>query len=63
MFEEARLSEQFRTLLGHQQQVAQQYAAMVNQTTNPKLKKQVQQLHREKQRDIELTQRLLEIVD
>ena len=63
MFEEARPSEQFRTLLGHQQQVAQQYAAMVNQTTNPKLKKQVQQLHREKQRDIELTQRLLEIVD
>ena len=63
MFEEAQLAEQFNALLDQQQQAADYYAAMAAQTDDPQVRRQVEQVCREKKRHIQLTQRLLEIVD
>ena len=63
MFEEAQLAEQFNALLDQQQQAANYYAAMAAQTDDPQVRRQVEQVYREKNRHIQLTQRLLEIVD
>ena len=63
MFEEAQLAEQFNALLDQQQQAANYYATMATQTDDPQVRRQVEQVCREKNRHIELTQRLIEIVD
>jgi len=63
MFEEAQLAEQFDVMLDQQQQAANYYAAMVAQTDDPQVRRQVEQVCREKKRHIQLTQRLIEIVD
>ena len=63
MFEEAQLAEQFNALLDQQQEAASYYAAMAAQTDDPQVRRQVEQVCREKKRHIQLTQRLLEIVD
>jgi len=63
MFEEAQLAEQFNVLLDQQQQAANYYAAMAAQTDDPLVRRQVEQVCREKKRHIQLTQRLIEIVD
>ena len=63
MFEEAQLAEQFNALLDQQQQAADYYAAMAAQTDDPQVRRQVEQVCREKKRHIQLTRRLLEIVD
>ncbi|MBL7219405.1 MAG: hypothetical protein ISS69_04770 [Phycisphaerae bacterium] len=63
MFEEAQLAEQFNALLDQQQQAANYYATMAAQTDDPQMRSQVEQVYREKNRHIQLTQRLIEIVD
>jgi len=63
MFEEAELAEQFNALLDQQQQAVNYYAAAAANTDDPTMRQQFQQVQREKNRHIELTQRLLEIVD
>ncbi|MCP4377155.1 MAG: hypothetical protein GY794_13385 [bacterium] len=63
MFEEAELAEQFNALLDQQQQAADYYATVASNTDDPHVRRQVEQVHREKKRHIQLTQRLLEIVD
>ena len=63
MFEEAELAEQFNALLDQQQLAADHYAAVAAQTDDPQVRRQVEQVCREKKRHIQLTQRLLEIVD
>jgi len=63
MFEEAQLAEQFSDLLDRQQQAAAYYATVASKTDDPDVRRQVEQVCREKKRHIQLTQRLLEIVD
>jgi len=62
MLEEALLREQFESLLSQEQQALAAYAALIEEIEDPALRDQVQQLHRDKQRHVELTERLLEIV-
>ena len=63
MFEETQLSEQFQALLHAQEKIATQCLQAAGQTSDPQLKEEIQQLHREKQHHMELTERLLEIVN
>ena len=63
MFAEAELAEQSNALLDQQQHAADYYATMAAQTDDPHVLRQVEQVCREKKRHIQLTQRLLEIVD
>jgi rubrerythrin len=60
--EHALLRERFQMLLSQEQQALDAYADLVSRVTDPALREQVEQLHRDKQRHIELTERLLEIV-
>jgi len=62
MLEQATLREQFQTLLSQEQQALEAYADLVAKVTDPAVRQQVEQLHRDKQRHVELTERLLEIV-
>jgi rubrerythrin len=63
MLEQAELTAQFEQLLAQQRQAAGAYAALADQVTDPTVKDQVRQLCRDKQRHVELTERLLEIVE
>ncbi len=63
MLEQAMLRDQFQALLTQEQQAEKIYAELVAKLTDPELRKQVQQLHHDKQRHIRLTERLLEIVE
>ena len=63
MLEEAEIAGQFQMLLDLEQQAEQLYAQMVQQNLDPHVRRQIQQLQREKQRHIALTRRLLEIVE
>jgi len=60
--EQALLREQFQMLLTQQQQALVACAELLRNVQDPAVREQVEQLHREKQRHIELTERLLEIV-
>jgi len=62
MLEQATLREQFQTLLSQEQQALEAYAELAAKVTDPAVRQQVEQLHRDKQRHVELTERLLEIV-
>jgi len=62
MFEQAILAEQFRALLAKEQQAARIYTDLEAKAPDPDFRREVGQLLREKQRHIELAQRLLEIV-
>jgi len=62
MFEESLLAEQFQKLLDREREAAEVYADLATRLTDPALREQVAQIYREKQRHIELTERLLEIV-
>lgn len=62
MLEQAVLREQFQMLLSQEQQALQAYADLVTKVDDPAIREQVEQLRREKQRHVELTERLLEIV-
>jgi rubrerythrin len=63
MFEQAMLREQFQALLHQEQQAERLYAELVAKLTDPHLRQQVQQLHRDEQRHVRLAERLLEIVE
>ncbi|MFW6132474.1 MAG: hypothetical protein ACOC8F_01155 [Planctomycetota bacterium] len=62
MFEQAALTERFESLLSETQNAEQVYARLVRRIDDPNLRGQIEQLHREKQRHVELTERLCEIV-
>jgi len=63
MLEQAMLREQFQTLLTRQQRATEVYSELAAKMTDPRLRREVEQLRREKQRHVLLTERLLEIVD
>ena len=60
--EQALLREQFQTLLTQEQQALQAYADLADKVTDPAVREHVEQLRRDKQRHVELTERLLEIM-
>lgn len=60
--EHEQLAEQFHTLLSQQQQAEETYAQLLPQVTDPGALAQLEHIHRDKRRHIQLTQRLLEIV-
>jgi rubrerythrin len=61
--EQAILRQQLQDLLNQERQAEESYAHLAAQTTDAVVKEQLLQLHREKQRHVRLTERLLEIVD
>ena len=63
MYEQSVLAEQFAKLLAQAEQAEQMYAGIADQTDDPDLREQFQELSREKRRHVEMTERLLEIVD
>ncbi len=63
MLEQTLLREQFLTLLDKERQAERLYADLAVRLSDPSLRKQIEQLHRDKQRHITLAERLLEIVD
>ena len=62
MFDEAVLAVQFEELLDREREAVRLYAEWVSEAGDPFLREEVEQLLREKQRHIVLTERLLEIV-
>ncbi len=61
--EQAMLRERFQDLLAQEQQALGAYERLATQTTDPEVLQEVEHLCRDKQRHIELTERLLEIVE
>lgn len=57
------LREQFLALLDKERQAEQMYADLAGRTVDPSLRRQIELLHRDKQRHIALAERLLEIVE
>lgn len=57
------LRERFEDLLNQQRQSVGVYASLASGLTDPKARAEAEQIHRDKKRHIELTERLLEIVD
>ena len=62
MFEQAMLAEQFERLLLKQREVAQAYQELLKQVEDPGLRSQLDEICRQKIRDIQMSERLLEIV-
>ncbi len=60
--EHQQLAEQFHALLSQQQQAEKTYAQLLPHVTDPGDLAQLEHIHRDKRRHIQLTQRLLEIV-
>jgi rubrerythrin len=63
MLEQAMLREQFLALLDKERQAERLYAELSARLTDPVLRRQIEQLHRDKERHIALAERLLEIVE
>lgn len=63
MLEHALLREQFEELLAQERQALAACEGLLEKLEDPELRSQVEQLRREKQRHVDLTERLLEIVD
>ena len=63
MLEQALLREQCQALLDAERQAEQTYADLVTKIDNLPLREQIVDLLRDKQHHIELTERLLEILD
>ena len=63
MLEQLMFADQFKELLACQQKAVCAYGDLAGRIDDPKLRDQVEQLQRDKQRHIRLTERLLEIVD
>jgi len=61
--EQAQLRERFTALLAQEQQALKTYEQLLAQAIDPHLRDQIELLCRDKQRHVELTERLLEIVD
>ncbi|MCL2700121.1 MAG: hypothetical protein FWE88_00335 [Phycisphaerae bacterium] len=63
MLEQALLREQIQAFLTTENQTHQAYARLMEATENPQLREQLEQLGKEKQRHIRLTEQLLEILE
>lgn len=63
MLEEEEIAQQFQALLEMERQAEQTYAELLAKVEDPAIRQQIEQLHRDKLRHIQLTQRLLEIVE
>ena len=63
MLEQMLLRQQFETLLADQQAVLGQYESAAAQQDDPEAQAHFEMLCRDKKRHIQLTQRLLEIVE
>ncbi len=63
MLEQMILRERFEDLLARQQNALGCYESAGSNTTDPETRKQLNQLCKEKKRHIQLTERLLEIVE
>jgi len=63
MLEQAALREQFQQLLETERQAQQVYAELLAKTDDQKIRQQIEQLCRDKQRHMQLAERLLEILD
>ena len=61
--EHAMLAEKFRGLLEKERQAEKMYADLAGQIADPGARRQVEQIHREKVRHVELVERLVEIVE
>jgi len=62
-FEQAMLRERFQELLDREQQALKAYEELAARTTDPGILQKIENLLRDKQRHVELTERLLEIVE
>ncbi len=62
-FEQAMLRERFQDLLALEQQAIKAYAELAARTTDPEIIQKIEHLLQDKQRHVELTERLLEIVE
>jgi len=62
MYEQALLREQFRDLLNETRCAQQAYADLAAEADDPATREKLEYLHRQKQRHVQLTQRLLEIL-
>jgi rubrerythrin len=62
MFEQAVLRDLIQELLDQTSTAEKGYASLASRVTDPDLRSQVQHLHRDKQRHLELAERLMEIV-
>lgn len=62
MFEQTMLCELVQELLDTTQHAERAYAGLAARLSDPALRRQVQLLAREKQRHVELAERLLEII-
>jgi rubrerythrin len=63
MLDQAILRDQFEELLAGEKRAAEVYEQLLARADDPDLREQLGQLHREKLRHVQLTERLLEIVD
>jgi len=63
MLEQAMLREQFMALLNQEQLAAALYATLAGELTDPTLRRQVEQLHLDKQRHARMAERLVEILE
>jgi len=63
MLEQAFLREQFLALLDKERQAERVYADLSAKLTDPALRRQIEHLHRDKQRHSALAERLLGIVE
>lgn len=63
MLDQAILRERFEQLLLQERQAESLYADMLANVSEPSVREQIEQLHREKQRHVALTERLLELVE
>jgi rubrerythrin len=63
MFEQTALAEQFEDLLAKERAAAGRYAELAAECRDPAQRQQFETLRREKLRHVELTRRLIEIVE
>lgn len=63
MLEQAILAEQLQSLLAAEQEATKKYQALAQALREPQAAEQARQLMREKQKHVELAQRLLDIVE
>ena len=61
--EHAMLAESFRDLLEQERQAERTYAELVARADDPEVRRQLKLILREKQRHVQLVERLLEIVE
>jgi hypothetical protein len=63
MFEQAMLQEEVEQLIGHTDRLAKLYDQLSRQCENPVAGEQLSKLSREKYRNLELAQRMREVLD